>query len=83
MNSNYSPVIELIEPLSDKSSFYNFKEGYHHMCYEIDMKQDLMQNFKDMMVGKVFTNPIVTLALDNCKVVFTCLQNKAFVEFIL
>lgn len=83
MNSDYSPAIELIEPLNDKSSVYNFKEGYHHMCFEIHMKKDFVRSFKDMMVGKVFTNPIVAPALDNRKVVFACLQNKTFIEFIL
>lgn len=83
MVSDYSPNIELIEPIDEHSSIYNFKFGYHHICYEATPGEDIIQKFKSMRIGKIFTKPIIAPALDNREVVFACLQNGTFVEFIL
>lgn len=83
MKSDILPSIELIEPASEKSSVAHFKKGYHHICYEAEKGENIIQNFKDMKIGKIFTPPIVAPALDNRKVVFACLQNGTFIEFIL
>ena len=83
LNSEFAPNIELIEALTEESSVYNFSEGYHHICYEAEPGEDIIQKFKDMKIGKVFTQPIVAPALNNRKVVFACLQNGTFIEFIL
>lgn len=83
MHSCFSPNIELIEPIDAGSSVYNFKEGYHHICYESELGEDIIQKFKEMKIGKIFTHPIVAPALDNRKVVFACLQNGIFIEFLL
>lgn len=83
LNSEFAPSIELIEPIDEDSSVYNFREGYHHLCYEAEPGEDIIQKFKSMKIGKIFTSPIVAPALDNRKVVFACLQNGTFVEFIL
>lgn len=80
---DFSPLIELIEPIDENSSIYNFKEGYHHICYEAEPGEDIIQKFKTMKIGKIFTKPIIAPALDNREVVFACLQNGTFVEFIL
>ena len=40
---------------------------------------DMAENF----VKQIFTQPIVAPALNNRKVVFACLQNGTFIEFIL
>lgn len=79
----YCLKLELIEPLNEESSVYNFREGYHHLCYEAEPGEDIIQKFKSMKIGKIFTSPIVAPALDNRKVVFACLRNGTFVEFIL
>lgn len=83
MTANFSPYIELIEPINEMSSIYNFDEGYHHICYEAEPGEDIIQKFKAMKVGKIFTKPIIAPALDNREVVFAYLQNGTFVEFIL
>lgn len=83
MVSDFSPNIELIEPIDEHSSIYNFKVGYHHICYESEPGEDIIQKFKSMRIGKIFTKPIIAPALDNREVVFACLQNGTFVEFIL
>lgn len=79
----FSPLIELIEPLDKYSTVYNFKEGYHHICYEAEPGEDIIQEFKAMKIGKIFTKPIIAPALNNREVVFACLQNGTFIEFIL
>lgn len=76
-------TIELIEPIDEHSSIRNFKSGYHHICYEAEPGEDIIQKFKEMRIGKIFTKPIVAPALDGRKVVFACLQNGTFIEFIL
>jgi hypothetical protein len=83
LNSEFAPSIELIEPLDEESSVYNFREGYHHICYEAELGEDIIQKFKNMKIGKIFTQPIVAPALNNRKVIFACLQNGTFIEFIL
>lgn len=76
-------VVELIEPLNELSSVRNFKEGYHHICYEGELGEDVIQRFKEMKIGKIFTKPIVAPALENRKVVFACLTNGTFIELII
>lgn len=83
MCSDFSTAIELIEPINELSSIYNFREGYHHICYEAEQGEDIVQLFKTMKIGKIFTKPIIAPALGNQEVVFACLQNGTFIEFIL
>ena len=80
---NKYPPIELIEPLNSLSSVYNFPPGYHHICYEKDDEQDIIQLYKKMKVGKIFTKPIVAPALNNQDVVFACMRDGSFVELII
>ena len=42
---NQNHKIELIEPLNEKSSIYHFKEGYHHICYEVDDREAFLYDF--------------------------------------
>lgn len=83
MKSVLSPDIELIEPLDENSTVYNFKEGYHHICYEAETGEDIVSKFKAMNIGKIFTSPIIAPALDGKKVVFACLRNGTFIELIM
>ncbi|PWL98726.1 MAG: hypothetical protein DBY04_03505 [Clostridiales bacterium] len=79
---NNSIKIELIEPIDERSSVYNFKCGYHHICFQED-GGNIIENFKKMKVGKIFSKPIVAPALNKRKVVFGCLKNGTFIELIL
>lgn len=83
MESQFSPKLELIEPMNEFSSVFNFKEGFHHVCFEADPGEKIIEKFKAMKIGKIFTKPIIAPALDNREVVFACLQNGTFIEFIL
>lgn len=80
---NSFPTIELIEPINEMSSVYHFLPGYHHICYEKDDEEDIVQFYRDLKVGKVFTKPIVTPVLDNKEVVFACMRDGNFVELII
>lgn len=75
-------LLELVEPLNENSSIYHFKEGYHHICYEIDSPNTFLHNFKQLKIGKIFTKPMLAPAIDNREIVFACLTNGAFVEFL-
>lgn len=79
---NQKHKIELIEPLNEKSSIYHFKEGYHHICYEIDSPNTFLHDFKQLKIGKIFMRPIQAPAIDNRKIIFACLTNGTFVEFL-
>lgn len=79
---NQNHKIELLEPLNEKSSIYHFKEGYHHICYEVENEDAFFKNFKQLKIGKIFTKPIQAPAIDNREIVFACLTNGTFVEFL-
>lgn len=83
LSCDFSPQIEIVEPINENSSIYNFAEGYHHICYEAEQGEDIIQMFKLMRIGKIFTKPIIAPALDKRRIVFAYLQNGTFVEFIL
>lgn len=82
-NDASSQILELIESLDETSSIYHFKDGYHHICYEAYPKENFIHEFKKLKIGKIFTNPIKALAIDNRDVIFACLQNGTFIEFLL
>lgn len=83
LQSESSPALELIMPINKSSSVYNCKEGYHHICYEHEIGEDFLETFKQLKIGKIFTNPIRAPAIDNRKVVFAFLRNRVLVEFLL
>lgn len=75
-------LLELIQPIDKTSSIYSFDNGYHHICYEIK-KKNFFKDFKKLKIGKIFSSPIIAPAIENKKVVFACLTNGTFVEFLL
>lgn len=75
--------IELIEALDGLSTVKSFNSGIHHICYEVDKRENFREMFKEMGIGKIFTRDLTAPALDNRYVVFACLKNGMFVEFIL
>ena len=83
MSSPFSPMLELIEPINISSSIYNFKIGYHHICYEMENNEKILTTFNKLRIGKIFTKPTQAPAIDNRDIVFACLTNGVFVEFIL
>lgn len=47
MNSVFSLLIELIESIDDTSSVSNFSEGYHHICYESKLRENITEKLKN------------------------------------
>lgn len=75
--------VELIEALNEQSTVKNVKLGIHHICYEVGEVESFHEIFKEMNIGKIFTRNITAPALDNRYVVFACLKNGLFVEFVM
>ena len=75
--------IELIEPLNEKSSIKGFKEGYHHICYNVKNPDSFLSDFRRLKIGKIFTKAITSPAIENRNVIFACLRNGTYVEFLL
>ena len=75
--------IELIEALDEQSTVKRFKSGLHHICFEVENAEDFREEFKKLKIGKIFTQDITAPAIQNRKVVFACLKNGLFVEFLL
>lgn len=75
--------LELIEPLNQDSSTYNFKPSYHHICYDVSNIPDFQEYFNKLRIGKIFSKRIVAPALNGREIVFALLNNGLFVEFIL
>lgn len=82
-NEETQQKIELIEALDGQSTIKNFKSGFHHICYEVDERENFREIFKEMEIGKIFTHDLIAPALDNRCVVFAYLKNGMFVEYIL
>ena len=83
MDSGATPKIELIEPLCEEASVYNFGIGYHHICYEAEQGEDIVESFRKMKIGKIFTKPVSAVAIGNRKIVFACLRDGTIIEFLI
>ncbi len=81
-NEETQQKMELIEALDGQSTVKNFKSGLHHICYEVDERENFREIFKEMGIGKIFTRDLTAPALDDRCMVFACLKNGMFVEFI-
>ena len=78
-----SPMIELIEPIDERSSVHCTGLGYHHMCYEWRDERNFEDVFRSWKIGKRIAGPFSAVALDGRSVVFCCLTNMTLIEFIL
>lgn len=76
-------TIELIKPLDKTSTVHNFRDGYHHICYDVSDNPDFLSRFKAMKIGRIFTQPMIAPAIDNREIVFALLNNGTFIEFII
>ena len=81
-STNQVQTIELIKPIDVTSSVYHFKEGYHYIYYEVENRDKFINDFKKLKIGKIFIKPQIALAIKDREVVFCCLINGTFVEFL-
>ena len=82
-SADKSQTIELIEPIDENSTVHNFRDGYHHICYDVSSIPDFISRFKSMKIGKIFTQQMIAPAIDSHEIVFALLHNGTFVEFII
>ncbi len=85
--SNFSEsYIELIQPMNEQSFTYNFLQkngsGYHHLCYEINSREELMKLAADQKLISI-KGPIPAILFDNREVWFYFSRNKQIVEFVI
>lgn len=82
LNKEQQYLIELIEPMDERSTIYNTPYGYHHICYEAKNTAELDAVFKTLKVGKIFKKHIIAPAFDNREVSFACLSDGTLVELL-
>ncbi len=85
--SNFNEsYIELIQPLNEQSFTYNFLQksggGYHHLCYEIKSREELMKVAADQKLISI-KGPIPAILFGNREVWFYFSRNKQIVEFVI
>ena len=58
-----------------------FKRDWRRkICFQFI--RDALTDFKQLKIGKIFMRPIQALAIDDREIVFACLTNGLFVEFL-
>jgi len=66
--SGNNPNLELIEPINNKSTTYNYLKktggGYHHICFEIETNNELENYFKRYKIKKIY-GPVNAILFDN------------------
>lgn len=86
ISPKFSPYIELIQPLSEKSSTFNFlnKNGdsIHHMCFEVENLEELDKILIEKKIKKI-TSPVKAPLFNNKKVVFGYTKNRNIIEFLI
>lgn len=79
--NNGENIIELIEPLNEKSSIKNLR-GYAHICYEVDDIEIAKNYILENELGIVFTEKLVAPAINNRSIIFIYLKNGNIIELI-
>lgn len=86
-NNSSQPDIELICPMNSKSTVYNCKMGFHHMCYRVllDSENEIESFVKEFMnwhQGRIITDKISAPAFDNKYIQFACVSGGLIMEFL-
>lgn len=78
--------IELIEPIDEKSTTYQFLKkhgnGTHHICYQAEREADLGAYLKTYKMKQI-TVPKPAVVFDDRKVVFAYSRTQGIVEFLI
>jgi methylmalonyl-CoA/ethylmalonyl-CoA epimerase len=79
-----NPVFELVEPASESSpvsSFLSKGVGLHHVCYEVDDLDSVLDEAK--RVGLVVVAPPApAVAFDGRRIAWVCSRNRLLMEFL-
>ena len=80
------PDIELIEPVGESATTFNFLKktggGYHHICYEIESEEVLDQFLRNNQIKKIY-GPVKAILFDTKQVTFGYTRNREIVEFLI
>lgn len=80
------PDIELIEPVDDEATTFNFLEktggGLHHLCYDVDSEEELNELLKQRGIKRIF-GPAEAVLFGGKKIMFGYTRNREIVEFII
>jgi len=80
------PDIELIEPVGESATTFNFLKktggGYHHICYEIESEEELDRLLSNNQIKKIY-GPVKAALFDSKKVTFGYTKNREIVEFLI
>jgi len=85
-NADNEPPIELIEPIDDKSTTYQYLRkngnGIHHLCYQVDSYEKLEVFMAQHKLKRIF-GPVEATVFDRQKVVFVYSRTQGVVEFVI
>lgn len=74
-------VIELLEPLNKKSPIAKTKQGFHHICIEVDNLDAFLKYIKENNLGFPLTKK-TTSVFNKKKVQFIATPEKDIIELI-
>jgi methylmalonyl-CoA/ethylmalonyl-CoA epimerase len=78
--------LELIEPIDEKSTTYQFLmkhgNGTHHICYEIDTYENLELYLRKSKLKRIY-GPVEATVFENRNVVFAYSRTQGVVEFLI
>lgn len=77
-----SLLIELVQPVDSSSTVRHSSVGYHHICYEVDSKDEVKEMFRYKGVGVIFLREIRAIAIENRLISFAMLRNGTLIEFL-
>ena len=86
LETNNDLYLEIIEPIDEKSTTYNFLNrnggGYHHICFLLENQHQLNEIIEEKKI-KIFWGPKPAILFNNKNIVFGFSRNKELIEFII
>jgi methylmalonyl-CoA/ethylmalonyl-CoA epimerase len=78
------PLIELIEPVGDKSPVLSFLKrggGLHHLCYLVDSLEKQLETCSSRGMV-VLRPPLPAVAFGNRRIAWVCTNNNLLIEYL-
>ena len=86
LSTGSSLFIELVEPIDEKSTTYNFLNqkggGYHHICFRVKNDNCLNKILINNKIKKIW-GPKPAILFGGKNIVFGYTKNKELIEFII
>lgn len=74
-------LIELIQPMDKTSSIYKSRLGIHHLCYEVNNMDVLIQNMERKHLWKKIYDGVAP-AINNRRIVFVINKELLLIELL-